>query len=45
MGQRYQKRLGKNISRTVARELASVERAKVLKGEAGIGGKTEGHSL
>jgi hypothetical protein len=39
MGQCYQKRLGKNISRTVARELASVERAKVLNGEAGIGGK------
>jgi len=32
-------RLGKNISRTVAGELASVKRAAILKGEAGIGGK------
>lgn len=36
-GNRHVVRLGKNISRTVARELASVERAKILKGEAGIG--------
>jgi integrase len=38
MGQRHQARLGRNINRTVARELAAVERAKILKGEAGIGG-------
>src|SRR5688572_2315919 len=38
-GQRHQVRLGRNISRTVARELAVVERAKALKQEAGIGGK------
>jgi integrase len=38
-GQRHVVRLGKNISRTVAGELARVERAKVLKGEAGIGVK------
>jgi hypothetical protein len=30
-------RLGKNISRTVAKELASVKRGAILKGEAGIG--------
>jgi integrase len=38
-GVRYQKRLGKNISRSVAAELASVQRGSILKGEAGIGGK------
>ena len=38
-GQRHQVRLGRNISRTVARELAVVESAKALKQEAGIGGK------
>jgi len=37
MGERHQVRLGRNINRTVARELASVERARILKGEAGIG--------
>ena len=37
-GERHVARLGKNISRTVAGELARVERAAVLKGEAGIGG-------
>ena len=36
--QRHVSRLGKNISRTVAGELARVERAAILKGEAGIGG-------
>jgi site-specific recombinase XerD len=36
-GQRHQLRLGREISKTVARELAAVQRAKVLKGEAGIG--------
>ena len=39
MGERHQARLGRNINRTVARELASVERAKALKQEAGIGRK------
>src|SRR5439155_3357382 len=34
-GQRHVVRLGKNISRTVAGELARVQRAAVLKGEAG----------
>ena len=38
-GQRYAVRLGKNISRSVAGELASVKRAAILKGEAGIGKK------
>src|SRR5215510_2548474 len=37
-GQRHVVRLGKNISRTVAGELAQVQRAAVLKREAGIGG-------
>lgn len=35
-GRRHVARLGRNISRTVARELASVQRAKILRGEAGI---------
>src|SRR5262245_50542990 len=38
MGQRHQSRLGRNVSRTVARALAAVERAKILKAEVGIGG-------
>jgi len=38
-GQRYAVRLGKNISRSVAGELANVKRAAILKGEAGIGRK------
>jgi integrase len=38
-GRRHQIRLGKDISRTVAGELARVQRAAVLKGEAGIGRK------
>jgi integrase len=37
-GQRHHVRLGRNISRTVAAELARVKRAAILKGEAGIGG-------
>jgi integrase len=37
-GERHVARLGKNISRTVAGELARVERAAILRGEAGIGG-------
>lgn len=38
-GVRYQLRLGKGISRTVALELATIERGKILRGEAGIGKK------
>jgi integrase len=38
-GIRHQVRLGKDINKTVARELAAVERAKILRNEAGIGGK------
>ena len=38
-GTRHQKRLGKNISRSVALELAQVQRGAILKGEAGIGKK------
>src|SRR5262245_47860595 len=38
-GVRYQKRLGKCITRSVAVELAQVQRAAILKGEAGIGTK------
>ncbi|MCI0625908.1 MAG: site-specific integrase [Acidobacteria bacterium] len=39
MGERHQVRLGRNINRTVAGELATVERGKILRCEAGIGGK------
>src|SRR5207245_5336465 len=35
---RHYVRLGRNISKTVAGEIARVKRAAVLKGEAGIGG-------
>lgn len=35
-GKRYQRPLGKGISRAVALELATIERGKILKGEAGI---------
>jgi len=38
-GSRHTVSLGKDISRTVAKEIASVERAAILKGEAGIGKK------
>jgi hypothetical protein len=38
-GIRHQVRLGKDINRTGARELGAVERSKILRGEAGIGGK------
>ena len=38
-GTRYQFRLGKGISKTVAKELAKAKRGEVLKGEAGIGRK------
>jgi hypothetical protein len=40
-GVRYQKRLGRGITRTVALELAAIERAKILRGEAGIGKKSK----
>ena len=35
-GERYVENLGKGISRTVAKELASMKRAEILKEEAGI---------
>src|ERR1043165_9811829 len=38
-GKRHVVKLGKNIKRTVAGELANVKRAAILKGEAGIGRK------
>ncbi len=38
-GRRHYVRLGKGINRTVAGEIASVKRAAILKGEAGIGGR------
>jgi integrase len=38
-GERHALRLGKGIKRTVAAEIASVKRAGILKGEAGIGRK------
>lgn len=38
-GKRHQIRLGRKLSRTVARELAAVKRAAILKGESGIGGR------
>ena len=38
-GQRHAVRLGKNISRSVAAELASVKRSGILRGEVGIGRK------
>jgi integrase len=38
-GQRYCVKIGANINRTVASQIAQVERAKILKGEAGIGKK------
>ena len=38
-GKRHQVRLGRNINKTVARELAQVKRAAILKGEEGIGRK------
>ncbi len=40
-GIRYQKRLGKGITRSVALELAQVQRGAILKGEAGIGKKAK----
>ena len=38
-GHRHVVKLGKNISHTVAGELANVKRVAILKGEAGIGRK------
>jgi len=38
-GQRHQRRLGKGISRSIAQELAQIQRAAILKGEVGIGRK------
>src|SRR5262245_38681047 len=38
-GRRHVVKLGKDIKRTVAGELANVKRAAILKGEAGIGKK------
>jgi len=38
-GTRHAVRLGRNISKSVARELATVQRGAILKGEAGIGPK------
>lgn len=38
-GVRVQERLGKDISRSVAKELANVTRTRFLRGEAGIGKK------
>lgn len=35
-GARYQRRLGKNIKREVAADLATIQRGKILRGEAGI---------
>lgn len=37
--ERHYVRIGRNISKTAAREIASVKRAAILKGEAGIGRK------
>src|SRR2546426_5284105 len=38
-GELHRERLGKNINRSVAGEIAAVKRAAILKGEAGIGKK------
>ncbi len=38
-GKRYQIKLGKHISRSVAKELALIKRAQILKGDEGIGKK------
>lgn len=38
-GGHHQKRLGKDIMRSIALELAQVQRGAILKGEAGIGCK------
>ena len=38
-GERHVVRIGSNISKTVAKEIAQVERGKILRGESGIGKK------
>jgi integrase len=38
-GDRHVVRIGSNINRTIAKEIAQVERGKILRGEAGIGKK------
>lgn len=40
-GVRYQKRLGRGIAHSVALELATLERGKSFRGEAGIGVKSK----
>ena len=40
-GQRYQQRLGKGITCSVALEFAQVQRAAILRGEMGIGKKAK----
>src|SRR2546425_11262924 len=40
---RHYVRLGRNISKTVAGEIAKVKRGAILKGEAGIGGAERAH--
>ncbi len=44
-GDRHVVRIGSNINRTVAKEIAQVERGKILRGEAGIGKKRKDVSL
>lgn len=44
-GKRHIVTLGRNISKTVAREIASVKRGAILKGEAGIGKKPKDIAL
>ena len=44
-GKRHWVRLGKHISRTVARDLGRVKRAAILKGELGIGGRRKDITL
>ena len=44
-GRRYQLPIGKDISRTVAREIVAVKRTAILKGEAGIGPKRKNYSF
>jgi len=39
-GKRYVVRLGRNINRTAAQDIASVKRAAILKGEVGISTKS-----
>ena len=39
-GKRHVVRIGKGINRTAAGEIARVQRAAILKGEVGIGGRS-----